>query len=100
MRSKSYEPKLFLPTLINFTEEISFSFRPKIAVLIFGKHLAAIWQHFATEFLQADVSKWAFPANADLLTLKSYVSKRPEEPATGRQTVSPQKETRWSQLYK
>ena len=42
--------------------------------------------HLAAE--EADVSKWAFPANADLLTLKSYVSKRPEEPATGRQTVN------------
>jgi hypothetical protein len=42
--------------------------------------------HLAAE--EADVSKWAFPANADLLTLKSYVSKRPAEPATGRQTVN------------
>ena len=71
VRSKSYEPKPFLQTLTHFTEEISFSFRPKIAVLIFGKHLAAIWQHFATEFLQADVSKWAFPANADVPALRA-----------------------------
>merc|ERR1719311_1743089 len=41
--------------------------------------------HLAAE--EADVSKWAFPANADFAELHSYLSKRPAEPDTGRQSV-------------
>jgi hypothetical protein len=41
--------------------------------------------HLAAE--EADVSKWAFPANADFFAIHSWLHKRMPEPETGREPV-------------